>query len=83
VERCYPQIETFVFLGKNLFDDDLNDTWYFQFIDQCETRETLAHFDDDERRVMSIEKRDLEKMLTLDTLKNELDLISDRRAKKN
>jgi len=27
----YPQIESFVFVGRRLSDEDTEDTWYFQF----------------------------------------------------
>jgi hypothetical protein len=29
----YPNIQSFVFVGKNLSDEDAEDTWYFQFAD--------------------------------------------------
>jgi hypothetical protein len=29
----YPLIESLVFVGKNLSDEDIEDTWYFQFAD--------------------------------------------------
>ena len=30
VAMCFPIIESYVFLGKNLSDENLVDTWYFQ-----------------------------------------------------
>jgi len=29
----YPRIESFVFVGKNLSDENIEDSWYFQFAD--------------------------------------------------
>jgi len=29
----YPLIESFVFVGKNLSDENIEDSWYFQFAD--------------------------------------------------
>jgi hypothetical protein len=30
VKMLYPSIESFVYLGMNFSDEDLEDTWYFQ-----------------------------------------------------
>ena len=30
VQGAYPQVESFVFIGKNLSDEDETDAWYFQ-----------------------------------------------------
>lgn len=32
VRMMYPQIETYVFLGRNLSQEDLEETWYFQSV---------------------------------------------------
>jgi|GEM_PF-2552242 len=29
-EGLFPGVETFIFIGKNLSDEDIEDTWYFQ-----------------------------------------------------
>lgn len=32
VKMCYPCIESFVFLGMNFSDEDIEDIWYFQSV---------------------------------------------------
>lgn len=31
--RCYPRIDSYVYLGKDLSDDDNESTWYFEYIE--------------------------------------------------
>lgn len=77
----YPQIESFVFVGKNMSDDDKEDTWYFQFLEsyaRAQTRKLKAN----ERLFMLATKEKLPGVLDNDQLYAELKEVASRRQLK-
>ena len=75
----YPQVETFVFVGKNLSDEDTEDTWYFQFADSYAKSGSILKSKDGDRRVCLATRRDLPDMLDLVGLIKELEAAAARR----
>jgi hypothetical protein len=80
-EMRYPQIETFVFVGKNLSDEDTEDTWYFQFSSDYAANGSVRRGAPEGQRVSLATARDLDDMLDLDGLVQELEAAGGRRAK--
>lgn len=76
----YPQMETFVFVGKNLSDEDTEDTWYFQFADSYAKDGSILESDGGDRKVCLATRRDLEDMLDLSGLIKELEAAAKRRG---
>jgi hypothetical protein len=72
VKLCYPVIESFVYLGMNFSDEDLEDNWYFQLVVDfacygnalegverpvsCVTKNQLADFVSAAELIVEIEK---------------------------
>ncbi len=75
----YPKVETFVFIGKNLSDDDEGDIWYFQFADSYATFGSILRSKGGDRRVALVTRRDLADMLDLAGLTRELEMAATRR----
>ncbi len=75
----YPQVETFVFIGKNLSDDDNEEIWYFQFADSYATSGSILKSKGGDRRVALVTRRDLADMLDLAGLTRELEMAVTRR----
>lgn len=65
VTMFYPKVEAFVFIGKNLSDDDERDIWYFQFADSYATSGSILKSKGGDRRVALVTRRDLADMLDL------------------
>lgn len=77
----YPKIESLVFLGLNLADDDSQNSWYFQFADSFARDGPVGKGTRGEyRRVAIVTESDLAEMLSLDDAVNELRAAKDRRT---
>ena len=74
---CLPQIETLVFIGKNLGDE--SDAWYFEFADSYARSASFTLQHGAERKVCIVTEHDLSEMLDLAGLVGELNAASDRR----
>jgi len=79
-EFRYPLIETFVYVGKNLSDEDREDTWYFQFAEGFGTHGSVLETESGDRKVRCLHVDQLSEMLSLAQLKCELDQAESRRA---
>ena len=79
IRLFYPQVETFVYVGKNLSDEDTEDTWYFQFADSYAKFGSILKSKDGDRKVCLVTHRDLADMLDLSALIKELEMASTRR----
>ena len=82
VNLLYPKIETFIFVGKNLSDEDSEDTWHFQFVDGYAKYGSILESNDGDRKVCLATDKDLEDMLDLTSLISELEMASKRRDAK-
>lgn len=78
-KRHYPKIESFVFVGKNLSDEDTGDAWYFQFADGFARHGSILATDEGDRRVVILPEKDLPDMLDLGHLVAELEAAALRR----
>jgi hypothetical protein len=81
-ERCrkYPLIETFVFLGKNLSDEDAEETWYFQYAQSFAKDGSVLTGSEGDRRVACLTKKDLVEMFTEEQLFEKLKAARQRRS---
>jgi hypothetical protein len=61
--RKYPLITSFVYVGKNLSDEDAEDTWYFQFADSYAKHGLILAGSGGDRRVSCLVSRELNEML--------------------
>jgi hypothetical protein len=77
--RRYPLIESFVFVGKNLSDDDSENTWYFQFADCFAKIGSILKGSGGDRRVCCLAASDLEDMFDSECLAVELEAAAHRR----
>jgi hypothetical protein len=75
----FPKIETFVFVGKNLSDEDTEDTWYFQFADSYSRFGSVRTSAAGDRKVCRLLIHDLSEMLDLPNLMKELESAERRR----
>jgi hypothetical protein len=77
----YPLIESFVYVGKNLSEEDSEDTWYFQFADSYAKHGSILETPGGDRRVSCLAERELGEMLDDKQLLEELDAARRRRSK--
>ena len=77
----YPQIESFVFVGKNLSDEDTEDTWYFQFADSYAKSGSISAGPGGDRRVVCANKTELPEMFNEEQLFEKLKAARRRRFK--
>ena len=75
----YPRIESFVFVGKNLSDEDTEDIWYFQFADSFAKHGSILKSTGGDRRVSCLAKSELDDMLDDKGLLKELNGARSRR----
>jgi hypothetical protein len=68
----FPRIESFVFVGKNLSDEDTEETWYFQFADSFAKDGSILETAGRARRVSSLTQDELGDMLDDERLLKEL-----------
>jgi len=78
----YPLIETFVFVGKNLSDEDKEDTWYFQFADSYAESGSVVGSSGGDRRVVCASAKDVSDMVDEGELHDKLIAARNRRAKR-
>jgi len=75
----YPIIESFVYIGKNLSDDNEQDTWYFQFSDDYGRHGSVLTNKAGDRKVTLVVFDELEEMLDIPNLMAELKSARERR----
>jgi hypothetical protein len=75
----YPQVETFVFVGKNLSDEDTEETWYFQFAVRYAKSGSILKNKGGDRKVCLATRSNLADMLDLAGLIKELEMAATRR----
>jgi hypothetical protein len=75
----FPRIESFVFVGKNLSEEDTEDTWYFQFADSFANDGSILTNAGGDRRVSCLTEGDLPDMLDDQRLLKELSAARTRR----
>lgn len=78
VQKCYPSIQSYIFIGLNLGEED-EDTWYFEFLVASATHRTISQVPSSERRVRCLTKEKLSGMLDIDELKLGLEQARNRR----
>lgn len=77
-----PSIEVFRFIGRNLSDEDIEETAYFQFIEGY-ANETDAGREPAPKQVTTITERDATEMLNLEALIKKLRTVEARIKKGN
>ena len=77
----YPQVQSFVFVGKNLSDDDTENSWYFQFVDSYAKCGSILKTKGGDRKISIVTRDDLSDMLNLTQLTRELKVTETRRRK--
>lgn len=75
----YPRIESFVYVGMNLSDEDDEDTWYFQFADDYARNGSFLTGEHSGCKVSCVGGSDLPEMYNSTELKEQLDLAESRR----
>ena len=79
----YPRVESFVFVGKNLSDEDTKDTWYFQFADSFANSGSILEKSGGDRRVACVSQDELHEMFDEDQLLEKLIAARKRRFPKS
>ncbi len=77
-QMLYPTIETFVYLGMNFSDEDLEDTWYFQWA--SDFSEHGSALEGTERPVSCAEKDELHEFQNAEQLASTMELATARRV---
>jgi hypothetical protein len=80
--RSYPQIDSFVYLGKNLSDDDTEDTWYFQFAESVATQGLVGTAGGGDREIQCATSRDVHVFVDIAGLVEQLSAAAARRSQK-
>lgn len=75
----YPLFDSFVFVGKNLSDEDTEDTWYFQFADSYGKHGSILEISEGDRRVVCVNRGELHEMLNDEEMVKELNAARRRR----
>jgi hypothetical protein len=75
----YPLVQSFVYIGKNLSDEDIEETWYFQFADDYAKNGSLLDGQEGDRKVCCENKETVSCMLDQDGLNEELEMAAARR----
>jgi hypothetical protein len=78
----YPMIESFVFVGKNLSDEDAEETWYFQFADSYAKFGSILANSEGDRRVACVTQTELQEMFNEEQLLENLRVARQRRSSK-
>jgi hypothetical protein len=78
----YPLIESFVFVGKNLSDEDTEDIWYFQFADFYAKFGSILANPEGDRRVACVTQNELQEMFDEQQLLEKLRAARQRRSSK-
>ncbi len=77
----YPIIQSFVFIGMNLSDEDDEQTWYFQFVDDYAKYGSILNSTRGESKVCCETDSTVSSMLDLKELIMELKQAAARRSK--
>jgi hypothetical protein len=80
-EGAYPQIECFVFIGKNIFHDEENDTWYFQYSDSFGRYGSILETDKGDRKIREVAESELDMYLDLEQLTKQLVISKEKRER--
>jgi hypothetical protein len=78
VKMCYPLIESYVYLGMNFSDEDLEDTWYFQWASDFSKHGSAL--EGTERPVFCAKKDELHEFQNADQLASTIELAANRRV---
>jgi len=76
----YPLVETFIYVGMNLSDGDVEDIWYFQFALDYARFGSILEDNGNESKVTCLSENDLEDMLDMPSLVLELNESAIRRS---
>ncbi len=76
----YPVIQSFVFIGKDLSDEDIEETWYFQFADDYAKHGSILDSQEGDRKVCCETKETVSCMLDQNGLNEELEVAAARRT---
>jgi hypothetical protein len=79
VGLLYPKIDTFVFVGKNIAEEDTEDTWYFQFVESYARYGSVLDTGKGDRKVMGLTKAELAEIFDIKTLASKLEEAAARR----
>jgi len=77
--RGYPRIDSYVFLGMNLSDDDDADTWYFEYLESYSEALGTPEHGSRERQIHCATSDDVSDFLNIDGLERALRQAADRR----
>jgi len=81
VAMAYPEIQSFVYLGKNLSDEDFDESWYFQPIDDFVRNGSALDPGSDIREALCITKDTIEAMLDDERMFEEVRRASSQRER--
>lgn len=76
----YPIIESFVYIGMNLSDEDKEDTWYFQFAKDFAEHGSFLNSEHDRCKVSCMISSGISEMYNSKELKEQLDMAESRRS---
>ena len=76
----FPLVDTLVFIGRNLSDDDIGDTWYFQFAESYGKTGSALSSKGGDRRVVCVSTSELREMLDESGLAAEITAAASRRG---
>lgn len=79
-DLLYPGIESFVYIGKNLSDEDVDETLYFQFSSNYGRKGIASQTGTSEDLMICVTSQDALDMLELKSLITELESAASRRA---
>ena len=82
-EMLYPLIDSFVYIGVNLSDQDQEDSWYFQFADGYGKFGSVVDTHLGDRKVLVLKKEQLEEMFNTGSLVTALQSAKWRRNNPN
>lgn len=80
VAMAYPEVQSFVYLGKNLSDEDDEDCWYFQDLNDYVKNGSALLPASKTREALCITKETIEAMLNDEGLFDEIRASSLRRS---
>lgn len=78
VKMCFPLIESYVYLGMNFSDEDLEDTWYFQSASDFSKHGSAL--EGVESPVSCVKKNELHEFQNADQLASTIELAAARRV---
>ena len=78
-DLLYPEIESFVYIGMNLSDEDSEDTWYFQFSNDYAKNGSFLESKLGDCKVCCLTSNELSSMFNLTELKEQLAMAELRR----